>query len=198
MRFCEAFNLVIQNTLFKKRAGRIWTWTAPNQEFNAQLDYILASKNVKYVIDSEARNIRFNSDHRLVRCELRLSKEKLRKHITRNATNITKDNAAAYEQVLTKLLREDNTNDLISKIKKACKEIKVKEEKLKPNTLPIDIKKLITEREKIKRIKKKTKENKIELNIMSKLVRKKLREHNYQKKNKIIRDILDSTKSTKK
>lgn len=63
--------------------------------------------------------------------------------------------------------------------------------------MPPDIKNLIKKREKIKRRKSKTNENKIEFSLICKLINKSLREYNHDKKSAMIQQILDSTRSTK-
>lgn len=53
MRFREEFNLIILNTILKKKKkeGKLWTWMSLNKIFRAQLDYIITSKNLNYVAD---------------------------------------------------------------------------------------------------------------------------------------------------
>ncbi len=60
-----------------------------------------------------------------------------------------------------------------------------------------EIKELVEKRETPKRIKRKTLENKIELNIISKLIKKKRKEKIETKKNQIIEKTLETTKSTR-
>lgn len=52
--------------MFIKREGKLWTWTSPNLDFKAELDYIISSRKARYITDCEAKNFSFHSDHRLV------------------------------------------------------------------------------------------------------------------------------------
>jgi hypothetical protein len=45
--FCERTGLVITNTWFKKRKGRLYTWKAPGDQHRYQLDYILVKQRFR-------------------------------------------------------------------------------------------------------------------------------------------------------
>ena len=70
--FCEENSLKVANTFFKKRAGRRWTWRS-NFGSNHEIDYFL-TRNIHGIKDVSVVN-GFNgaSDHRMVRCTLKLS-----------------------------------------------------------------------------------------------------------------------------
>ena len=197
LRFCEEHNLIVQNTLFKKREGRTWTWISPNQEFKAQIDYIITTSRIKYVTNCQATNFRYNSDHRLAMCELNLSYKNVRQNKSIKNSIITKDSASAYEIQLRKLLTHGKTNNITEHIRKATSTVNRNKPQQKPNTLPQDIRNLINEREKIECIKNKSRTDKIKLNVLCKLVKGKIREFSKGKKNDMIGRILDTTKSIK-
>ena len=71
--FCAANNLVVTNTLFKKR--KLHTWTSPDGRTKNQIDFIITRKPSirQSILDSSALNIPDISDHRLVRTKVRLS-----------------------------------------------------------------------------------------------------------------------------
>lgn len=97
-----------------------------------------------------------------------------------------RDNAGTYQKEFTKILKtKDNSlTDIITKTTLITnnKTDKIKKE----NSLSTKIKNLINEREKLKRVEIKMTKVKIELGSKCKLVRYKLREHNYNKGNEII------------
>lgn len=203
VRFCQAEELIIANTTFKKRKGKLWTWIAPNLDFKSQIDFILINKNYK-ITDCSVANFDYHSDHRLLTCTLEC-KQKIKTHKMKSNTHIiNRDNAVAYESQLDQLLQKidkktniDATN-LTDTIKKATELVRKNNKKPKQKTtIPKEIKDLITKREKLKRITKKSKKDKIDLNLTCKIIKKKLREHNLQRKNEIINEILKTTKSTK-
>ena len=64
--------------------------------------------------------------------------------------------------------------------------------------LPLEIRKLIENREKLRRKKRKTAKDKVEVNILCKAVKIELRRYNQARKEKFIGNILETTASTKK
>ena len=80
LEIMEEHRLVAANTLFKKRLGKLWTWTSPHNTHH-QLDYIFVrSKWKNSVTNCEAYNTfgTLFSDHRVVTAKvsqcLRLTK----------------------------------------------------------------------------------------------------------------------------
>ncbi|KAE9554025.1 hypothetical protein FO519_002785 [Halicephalobus sp. NKZ332] len=70
--FCEENSLKVANTFFKKRAGRRWTWRS-NFGSNHEIDYFL-TRNIQGIKDvSVVSGFNGASDHRMVRCTLKLS-----------------------------------------------------------------------------------------------------------------------------
>ncbi|XP_072039109.1 craniofacial development protein 2-like [Amphiura filiformis] len=68
-------NLIIANTQFRKKAGKLWTFTSPGGN-NYQLDYILIRRKWRNSLqNAEAYNTfaSVGSDHRIVSARIRLS-----------------------------------------------------------------------------------------------------------------------------
>ena len=84
-------DLAVTNTRFRKRNGKLWTFTYPNGK-KAQLDYILVNKKWQNTVrNCEAYNTfcLIGSDHRIVTAELKL---KLKLRATKNLKKKTKYN----------------------------------------------------------------------------------------------------------
>ena len=70
--FCKQNTLVITNTLFKHRSK--WTWSSPGDRVHNTIDYILIRQaTMKSVIDTHVLSHPDISDHRPVRCKVKLS-----------------------------------------------------------------------------------------------------------------------------
>jgi len=72
VQFATSKNLRIENTFFKKSKNKKWTWKSPNRLIKNQVDYIMSNKNVFLNADAIQR-VRVGSDHRMVRCKIRLN-----------------------------------------------------------------------------------------------------------------------------
>ena len=208
IRFCQENNLKIINTLFKKRDAKKWTWEAPNHEYRRQLDYMLTPIKTKNIKNFEAlQNFSFNSDHRAIRCTLAMTTRqfysKPKSFTTFDAP--TNENQSDYENKLSENLKKLDMNvevDLISKniieaMKNANKKIQKTIEKERPQKIPIEIQALIKKRENLKRKRQKSTKTKVELNMICKKIKKDLRNFNMEKNERLITEILDSTKSIK-
>ncbi len=188
LRFCQEHELNISNSHFKKCKGRLWTWIAPNQTFESQIDFILTKNFCKLVNNCSVSNFNFHLDHRLLMCEIQINNQKRFYNKTTTTNRITKDNAGAYQNELDKLLTNNRTIDITTAILKATKLMKVVNPPTFDTAITDEINNLRSQREKLKRIKTKTKENKIELNVTCRLIKKKFKEHNYNKNKKLIED----------
>ena len=105
LQFCQEQNLKITNTYFKKREGKRWTWLAPNQTFKSQIDYVLtpASTFIRATDCYTQSNFQFHSDHRLLKCLLKINKKR---HTTKHHNTGTRPNPTNKENY-SKLLQEN-------------------------------------------------------------------------------------------
>ena len=75
LEVCEEYKLLPANTLFKKKAGKLWTWRSPQNTLH-QIDYVLIrSKWRNSITNTEAYSSfsSLNSDHRVVTTTVSLS-----------------------------------------------------------------------------------------------------------------------------
>ena len=72
--FCQGKALVIANTLFQQRRGRLYTWTSPDVQYKNQIDYILCSQKWRSCIQSAKTRpgADYGSDHELLIAKFRL------------------------------------------------------------------------------------------------------------------------------
>ncbi len=211
LRFCQENSLKITNTFFKKQSSLRWTWISPNLEYKNQIDYILVPTNFQKITDFNVqKNFPFTTDHRLIQCNISLTKE--RKFYARKPKKIKiENNPSLYENFISKILitQEDDversTDEEYEKLKNSIRTALNKyEENTKTQKLSTDHKYkkemnlLHKTRTNLLHKKNKTSQEKIEINLLNKLIRRKTRDNRNEKTNKIIQEILDKTKSTKK
>jgi len=73
IEFCVAERLTHMNSHFQKKDDRKWTWKAPNGATLAEIDHILANRPYMVKDVDVVSPFQTGSDHRLVRCRIRLS-----------------------------------------------------------------------------------------------------------------------------
>ena len=205
--FCVSNNLKIVNTLFKKRTGRRWTWVAPNEEIKTQIDYILVPSFQNNIKDFNVLGgFQFYSDHRPIEIKLTANTRSRKTKIPLNSQKLNETNKKQYEKLIeTQINNLDKSNDLeVNEMEKkindiifhATKAIKTGT-KNNSNTWPQEINDLIKKRQELLKISKRKTNEKIELNLICKLIKKKLRDWNETKRNQMIQEVLETTKSTK-
>lgn len=70
IEYASEYNLAIMNTFFKKKGNRKWTWLSPDKKTSNEIDFVLTN-TPKMVTNVEViNNLKFPSDHRLVRTTL--------------------------------------------------------------------------------------------------------------------------------
>ena len=82
--FCQENTLVIANTLFQQHKRRLYTWTAPDGQYQNQTDYILCSQRWRSSIQSAKTRLGADcgSDHELLIAKFRLKLKKVGKTTT--------------------------------------------------------------------------------------------------------------------
>ena len=64
------------NTFFRRRSSRLWTWRSPNGITKNQIDFVCAPPSVSVKNCGVINRFQFDSDHRLVRFEMRVKTER--------------------------------------------------------------------------------------------------------------------------
>ena len=78
---CQENTLVIANTLFQERKGRLYTWTSSDGQYQNQIDYILCSQRWRSSIQSAKTRpgADCGSEHELLIAKFRLKLKKIGK-----------------------------------------------------------------------------------------------------------------------
>ncbi|XP_075980762.1 uncharacterized protein LOC142979615 [Anticarsia gemmatalis] len=136
-------NLTILNSKYKKKTKRKWTWVSPGGTYKNEIDFILTNKP-KYFTDANVVNrFNFNTNHRMVRAELRIQKHK-NPRPKYNPTKI-KRTSQQYEDIVSNLAKkcvnymkdtnkmevQDKYNWIENSITSAIKTVREKEQKTK-------------------------------------------------------------------
>lgn len=207
VRYCQEYNLKIINGYFKKRMGKRWTWQAPNQEFKSTIDYIITTKSELNVTNFEIMGMNkfnFYTDHRLLMATIELGNQKGRQKMRETDEEI---DTTLFKEELRKEMSnvgsEESIDEMYNKgvraIKSAIQKAKNKSnvESKSTGVEAISLKQLHKKRAEILKIKNKSNKEKIELNVISKLIRNKIRQREEQIKNKIISETIDGNKNLK-
>ena len=112
--FCMKNSLMIANTFFRHR--RQWTWNSPGSRAQNTIDYILTRQSSQQkLVDAHVLNHPDISDHRPVRCKLKL------KFVNRKRTAVTKrfdlrmleneETVNAFQQSITTNLEQLNIDE---------------------------------------------------------------------------------------
>ena len=97
----EEPNMIIPNTTFQKKPGKLWTYVSDMGGTKSQIDYILINRkwknSVKNVYISFAS---ISSDHRIVTAKIKLSLRKTKARVRKNIYDwsVLRDNATLKQQ----------------------------------------------------------------------------------------------------
>ena len=113
VEFCEAYNLMVANTWFNQHKRRRYTWKMPGDRNRYQLDYILVGQRYRNgVKNCRARpGADCNSDHNLVRLDMRIRLKRIRYPKIRRRINLEvlkeTEGKEAYREEVTRQLSEE-------------------------------------------------------------------------------------------
>lgn len=206
--FCLEEELVVLNTLYKKKLSQRWTWVSPNNKTKNEIDYLLTNKRDYFINFEVLRKITFPSDHRLIRGTLRIkSHKKCRKKFsqTNSLLNTEKEQqrflemlektleGKAYINMSTQCLYDHIETSIIESLKQARTNQKLK----KCFKLSKETKELIRKRHTLQLNNNKSKEEKIELKSLYKTITKNIHKEYENYKLDIYESWLQKTGSIK-
>ncbi|CAH2084466.1 unnamed protein product [Euphydryas editha] len=110
IQYAQEYNLSIMNTFFKKKPSRKWTWKSPDQTTMNEIDYILTNFPNKFKDVHVLNNIKFPSDHRMVRSKISLKQ--------------IKKSRVKYKCSTYSLKNQNETNFYLEKLENNTKSIK--------------------------------------------------------------------------
>lgn len=71
VEFLLEHNLVILNTMFKKKITAKWTWISPDGRYKNEIDYVMTNFPRAFTDTGVIQNLNFNTNHRMVRSTLK-------------------------------------------------------------------------------------------------------------------------------
>lgn len=76
VQFAQEHRLKIANTFFRKNPQNRWTWRSPNGSTKNEIDYILSNRQNSISDIQVVTNLKFSTDHRMVKATLKLEKRR--------------------------------------------------------------------------------------------------------------------------
>ncbi|KAI5717819.1 hypothetical protein M8J77_011797 [Diaphorina citri] len=206
VNFMSANQLKTVSSYHIKNMNNRWTWNSPkNKKF--ELDHILVNKSVQVSSCQIEGSLAFQSDHRLLRVSIPLGR---RPHIQGSTNQLRiKNHPSHYHQILSKKLEKidvdiSSVQEAYNSLEKTIIEAVQEENKIKSQHGRKRSKKLsqatvdlIEKRETLNRKINKNLQDKIELTEIRKLVRKKIKEDINKYEDETIKEILETSGSTK-
>lgn len=208
IQFCLENEFKICNTFFKKRPKMKWTWRSPNGEIYNEIDFILAKKKNSSVENVQVINTSYPSDHRLLRVSYNLGvkKQKSRKNYGKIAKDLNPPEKELLQNAFTRLYQPSNTDNvqqeyinITQTIKKSINELPSrKENQAETNYITEDIRKLINERKALKDKQTKSRQEKKQLSVLYRKIKKKINKNKYKHHLKVIHEELKLKGSVKR
>ncbi|CAH2093517.1 unnamed protein product [Euphydryas editha] len=106
IEYATEHKLAVMNTFFKKKNHRKWTWISPDRKTVNEIDFILSNSPKSATNVEVISNVKFFSDHRLVRAAITVKPpKKSRKNFKNmNSTPKTIEETNSYLKKLTEFL----------------------------------------------------------------------------------------------
>lgn len=207
VQFATEQRMVILNTFFRKRSEARWTWRHPNGTTKNELDYILTDSLAGARDIQVVPNLKFSTDHRMVRATVNIKRN--RRHFGNTiASTIDSLDRHTFGLALQERLQEMDLSsqrdpqDLYNSIEEALTQASItarrtngtreNSSKLSPLTIA-----LIEQRKRLYPSRDENEDNKnqyAEIDKQTKrAIRRDVREHNTE----AVRTILESSKSTR-
>ncbi|MFH4973479.1 hypothetical protein AB6A40_000188, partial [Gnathostoma spinigerum] len=176
----ESNKLYIGNSWFKKAPTRKWTWITPSARKKNEIDYILVDKRRILKDVAIISSFDISSDHRLLRAKLEIIAEvEKRTLLPQNGRKLQQDvNETKLKEATERQDRkfeEDIEKDyakLTSALERCIKEVEIKPETRRESRITLETRELMDARRRMKR----TPHTIIKYTVLSKLIRRKLKE----------------------
>jgi exonuclease III len=203
--FCQEQGMKIINTFFKKRKGKKWTWISPNNLVKNEIDYVLAHNKGLIKQLEITGSLHFSTDHRLIKVELSKQYFKIRPRplFKQQVSRLIKFrpnemNKLEADLQLWNEQRETSIQESYDRLEQIVQGMFETETELNTKKISVETKRLIVQRETLKRKKNKSVNDKIELNLISKLVKYNIRKDLKTYEDNLIKAVLDANGSMKK
>lgn len=197
--FLHENNLILMNSMFKKKEKNKWTWISPDGRTKNEIDFILSNNAKQFSDTSVIQNLNFNTNHRMVRSSMNYYPPKnSRKSFNNKATKNLSELGPINFKLLTEIVK--STRPLAEKYREVEKNLtqvsnmdrnKTKTHKLSETTI-----KLMEERKAI--ISEKNSKNRMRITNLSKRIRENIRNDRKQRRLRTIEEHIIKTGGTKK
>lgn len=212
IQYAHENKLAVMNTYFKKKSSRKWTWISPDHKTKNEIDFIM-SPNPKSVTNVEVLNkISFPSDHRILRCSIKIQKPKMSRGTFQSTPNKLK---STYEKnnyiqnlkknipILQEFLKENKTiqnfsDKLEEVIRKSLKMNEKANNKHKEKIISENTQDLICRRTELMFTKNKSKEMREELKKLFKQTNRLIKRDYANHRRKIIEKNMLTFRSSKR
>lgn len=201
IQFALEHNIYIANTFFKKSFNKKWTYLSP-LGLKDERDFILTSNNRMIRNVETINNFNFDSDHRIVRCEISTSKYKSpRRHITNNKVKISLPIPEIIQNELDIALKEMGKNNNIQEkynlLVTSLQNINTKFSSItkKKDRLGKEAKILISQRQQLLQDKQKHRK---EITKISKQINESIRKHRKKNRLQTIQEHIEKSGGVKK
>lgn len=208
IQFAQAQELKVLNTYFKKQPQKRWTWRSPDGKTFNEVDFILGN-TLRVIKDiNVVQKLKFDTDHRMVRAVLKiprgnpyqsksakppleaLDKEtfltQLQEQMLKKPINSEWETMELYKAIEQSILLASNEATSNENTKKS-------KHKLQETTIA-----LINERERLRQRGLNSAEEQAEYREIDKLTKRAIRSDVREHRTNMTRQILESTKSTRK
>lgn len=204
IEFALENNFKITNTMFRLKPHKKWTWQSPNAKCFNEIDFILTNKHTQ-ITKFDIVNPNFNTDHRMIRCQMSL--KTTRKFKRRNSNlirsipelsvekkgkleNIFKDTTKSITDIQSQYIKLHN------EIKSLIKEIPTQKMERK-NSLSAETRQLLEER-RILFKEKRSKETKNRIANISKKINKNITKDKRKHRQRTLETYIEKSGALKK
>lgn len=213
VEFAMLNNLKIAESFFKSKANKKWTWKAPDGLTKNEIDHLLINDMRVVTKVATIASFNFPSDHRMVRCNIRLprraryynyQRKKLKSVLNIPPHKIDAANAEIRDRIRdSKFYESEDVQEMydiiVNAIEKTSQRVGVEKTNVPTDDkLSIETKDLLNKRTNLKNENPPTFKTKIELTELNKVIRKAIRKDLKNYEFELAREIIEETWSTKK
>ncbi|KAI8422947.1 hypothetical protein MSG28_014050 [Choristoneura fumiferana] len=197
-------NLTLLNSVYKKKPKAKWTWLSPDGKYANEIDLIITNKPKFFNDINVIQNLNFNTDHRMVRCNLKKFPSQ-RGRSKMNSKQWTPEHfEKAIDPSFTKTLIEiansdGNVTDKYNHLNKQLSQTrKAKTNEIKGTKFSAKTIELLEERKALLTDKPKRKENRNRISALSKQIRENIKNDRKTKRMQKLEAEIQKTGGTKK
>ncbi|XP_045484950.1 uncharacterized protein LOC110996663 [Pieris rapae] len=173
-------NLKVLNSMYKKRPSNRWTWISPNGLYKNEIDFILTNRANMFSDCTILKNLNFNTNHRMVRANLKIKLDKTRPFKARTSEskhligNISEIKEHLIQLNLEELSVQEKYNNVLEAITYSSN--RVPPNRNKWHSVSDETSLLLKQRQELIKLENKTKSIRVEITKLSKQIKLSLRQ----------------------